>query len=132
MKIFFDGGLRPPPAGMELAVVAGGRSHVERGLGAGTSMEAEWLALIAAAKLAWSLRIADAVLLGDAAAVIAQAKGLVRVPAAHRQHLDAFNNVPRTPGRLRLRYIKRAQNLAGIALEKPGPRGASMPVGEAP
>lgn len=117
MKIFFDGGLRPLPAGMEWAVVAGGRDHVARGLGAGTSMDAEWLALIAAARLAASLELADAVLLGDAAAVIAQASGKVRVPPAYRGHAAAFAAMPRA-GRLRLRYIKRTQNLAGIVLEK--------------
>ncbi len=117
MKIFFDGGLRPLPAGMELAVVAGGRSHIARELGAGTSMDAEWLALIAAAELAYSLRLADAVLLGDAAAVIAQASGRVRVPAPYVRHSAAFSAVPRA-GRLRLRYVKRTQNLAGILLEK--------------
>jgi ribonuclease HI len=124
MKIFFDGGLRPLPAGMEVAVVAGGQSHITRALGAGTSMDAEWLALIAAAQLAWTLRVTDAVLLGDAAAVIAQAKGLVRVPPAHLTHFRTFSEVPRA-GRVRLRYVKRTQNLAGIALEK----CRSMPAG---
>lgn len=118
MKIFFDGGLRPLPAGMELAVVAGGQSHIQRELGAGTSMDAEWLALLAAMRLAWELKVADAMLLGDAAAVIAQAKGLVRVPPAYAGHFRTFAELPRGPGRLRLRYVKRTQNLAGIALAR--------------
>ena len=117
MKIFFDGGLRPLPAGMELAVVAAGRSHVERGLGPGTSMEAEWLALIAAMRLMERLSLTDAVLLGDAAAVIAQANGHARVPRAHVDHHATFLALPR-PARFRLRHIKRTQNLAGIALAK--------------
>ncbi|OWK29494.1 reverse transcriptase-like protein [Sphingomonas dokdonensis] len=117
MKIFFDGGLRPLPAGMEFAVVAAGRSHIERGLGPGTSMAAEWLALIAALRLANQLDLADAVLLGDAAAVIAQANGIIKVPRAHHAHHAAYLALPRPP-RFRLRHIKRTQNLAGIALEK--------------
>ncbi|OWK32379.1 reverse transcriptase-like protein [Sphingomonas mucosissima] len=117
MKIFFDGGLRPAPHGMELAVVAAGRSHIERGLGSGTSMEAEWLALIAAMRLAKRLALTDAVLLGDAAAVIAQASGRVKVPQAHLAHFACYMALPR-PARFRLRHIKRTQNLAGIALEK--------------
>lgn len=117
MKIFFDGGLRPAPHGMELAVIAAGRSHIERGLGPGTSMEAEWLALIAAMRLADRLALSDAVLLGDAAAVIAQATGRVKVPRAHLAHFACSMALPR-PARFRLRHVKRTQNLAGIALEK--------------
>ena len=116
MKLFFDGGLRP--AGMELAVVVGGRLHVERDLGPGTSMEAEWRALIAAIRLAARLGIADAVLLGDAAAVIAQATGRVRVPPAYRTLAAAYHDGVDRPGRVRLRHVRRAQNLAGIALDR--------------
>ena len=114
MKIFFDGGYRP--AGMELAVVAGGRTTVERDLGPGSSMDAEWLALIAALERAQALGVADAVLLGDAAAVIAQASGRVRCPHAYRPHFERFHALPRPPGGVRIRYIKRTQNLSGIAL----------------
>jgi len=117
VKLFFDGGYRHA-TGMELAVVAAGRVHVEQDLGAGTSMDAEWLALIAALRLAVTLELEDAVLLGDAAAVIAQATGRVRVPMAYREHHDLFHALPRPPGRLRLRYVRRTQNLAGIALAK--------------
>jgi ribonuclease HI len=118
MKIFFDGGHRPDPLGMELAVVAGGRSYVERDLGPGTSMDAEWLALIAAMRRALTLELQEALLLGDAAAVIAQANGEVRVPLAYRDHCEAFHDLRRTFGRVRVRYIRRTQNLAGIALAK--------------
>ena len=116
VKLFFDGSSRPAPHGMATAVVAGGRSHLRRDLGAGTSMDAEWLALLHAVTLAHDLGVADAVVLGDAAAVIAQAKGDVRCPPACRDHLALFQTLPRI-GRIRLRYIRRNQNLAGIALE---------------
>ena len=122
MKLFFDGGLRPGPAGMELAVVAGGRTLIRRGLGPGTSMDAEWLALIEAMRHAAELGARDPVLLGDAAAVIAQANGTVRCPAAYRHHLQRLRDLPRPPGRIRIRYIKRSQNLAGIALARIHPR----------
>lgn len=118
MKIFFDGGCRPGPAGMELAVVAGGRTYVERDLGPGTGMAAEWLALIAAMRLAVTLDVHDALLLGDAAAVIAQAEGRVRVPPAYRHLHRALADIGRPPGRTRLCYIKRSQNLAGIVLAR--------------
>jgi ribonuclease HI len=116
MKLFFDGGSRPKPTGMELAVVVGGQSFIERDLGTGTSMDAEWLALIAAMRRAHELGIADPVLLGDATAVIAQANGVVRCPPSCLRHLQAFRNMPSPAGRVRIRYIKRSQNLAGIAL----------------
>lgn len=116
MKLFFDGGVRP--SGMEWAVVAGGRCRVERGLGPGTSMDAEWLALLAAMAWAAELELADAVLMGDAAAVIAQANGSVRVPPAYRNHWRVFHDGPRPPGRVRLRWVRRTQNLAGIALAR--------------
>ncbi|MBM3929280.1 MAG: reverse transcriptase-like protein, partial [Sphingomonadales bacterium] len=79
---------------MELAVVVGGRMHVAQGLGTGTSMEAEWRALITAVRLAVALAIEDAVLLGDAAAVIAQASGAARVPMAYRPLAAAFQAMP--------------------------------------
>ena len=116
MKIFFDGGLRPLPAGMETAVVIAGQAFVQRDLGAGSSMEAEWLALIDAARRAVALGLGDAVLLGDAAAVIAQANGRVRCPAVHAVHLAALDALLPATKRWRVRYIKRSQNLAGIAL----------------
>ncbi len=122
MKVFFDGGLRPLPAGMETAVVIGGRAFVARDLGVGTSMEAEWLALIDAARRAVGEGLGDVVLLGDAAAVVAQANARVRVPAAHAGHLAAFLTLKATADRLRVRYIKRSQNLAGIALAAGHPR----------
>lgn len=116
MKVFFDGGSRPLPLGMELAVVIGGRSYIKRDLGPGTGMDAEWLALIEAMRHAHERGLVDPVLLGDAAAVIAQANGSARCPPACLRHLQLFRLLPRPPGRVRIRYVKRTQNLAGIAL----------------
>ena len=81
-------------------------------------MAAEWLGLIEAMRLAHDLGVTDAVLLGDAAAVIAQAAGAARCPAAYVGYRDQFTALPRPPGRVRLRYVKRTQNLAGIALAR--------------
>lgn len=116
MKLFFDGGLRP--GGMELVVVAGGHATILRDLGPGTSMDAEWLALIQAVRIARDRGVTDAVLLGDAAAVIAQANGVQRIPASCTHHHQAFLAMDKPAGRLRIRYIKRTQNLAGIALSR--------------
>ena len=107
---------------METAVVIAGQAFVARGLGAGTSMVAEWLALIDAARRVAALGIERAVLLGDAAAVVAQANGRVRAPAAHREHLATFVALAGGEGALRVRHIKRSQNLAGHALAAGYPR----------
>jgi ribonuclease HI len=115
VKIFFDGGCRPDPHGMATAVVIGGRVHIDRDLGPGTSMDAEWLALITAMRLAHAQAVTEAVLLGDAAAVIAQANGTARCPQAYRHHLETFCDIQRSFERVRVRYLKRTQNLAGIA-----------------
>lgn len=116
MKIYFDGGLRPLPAGMEIATVVGGRAQITRSLGPGTSMEAEWLALIAAARLAITLEASAPILLGDCLPVIQQATGRTRTPPVHRPHLLTLQSLLPLGGRLR--HVKRTQNLAGIALEK--------------
>ncbi len=100
VKVFFDGGWRPA-TGMETAVVVRGQEYVRRDLGPGGSLEAEWLALLDAVRIANELGLTDPVFLGDSLAVIARA----RHPAA-------------APGPVRLRHVKRTQNLAGIALAR--------------
>ena len=114
VKIFFDGGCRP--AGMETAVVIGGVAHIERDLGPGTGMEAEWLALIHAADLARELGLTDPQFLGDSLAVVNQAKGDAKCRGAALRHLEAFRAL--APAAPRVRHIKRSQNLAGIALAR--------------
>lgn len=122
VKIFFDGGARPNPGRIEAAVVVRGAVHVFDDLGAGSNWDAEWRALICAVELVQSLALRDAVLLGDAAEVIAQAKLALRKPVAARGHAAIFVNIAAPFPGLRLRWIKRAQNLAGIALAARHPR----------
>lgn len=121
-KVYFDGGCRPNPGTMEIAVVSGGREHIRCDLGAGSAMEAEWLALIEALTLAQGSGLTDFVLLGDAAAVIQQAEGRVRCPPAVRSHCERFRALAEEARSVRIRYVKRAQNLAGIALARLHPR----------
>ena len=118
-KIFFDGGCRPNPGMMEIAVVALGRAHITRDLGHGTSGDAEWLALIAAVRIARSLGEPDFVLAGDSAMVVAQANGVSKCRSANlRAHFETFQQLA-AGSPLRIKHIKRSQNLAGIALAKP-------------
>ena len=78
MKIFFDGGCRPNPGEMQVAVVARGVVHHVASLGHGSSEQAEWLALLHGLRVAEATGERDILLLGDAAGVIAQANGAAK------------------------------------------------------
>ncbi|MBB6424881.1 ribonuclease HI [Sphingopyxis sp. JAI128] len=121
IKIYFDGGCRPNPGAMEIAVVAGGVVEIDRDVGSGSSMDAEWLGLIAALRLARRRGLADFVLLGDAAAVVRQANGAARPRGTAVQHLRTFRELAGEGPAPRIRHIKRTQNLAGIALARAAP-----------
>ena len=115
-KVYFDGGCRPNPGAMEIAVVAAGRTTVVRDLGHGTSEQAEWLALTRALEVARSLGT-DFVLVGDAADVVAKANGATEYRGAARDHVERYRVLAGgNPPRVRL--VKRSHNLAGIALAR--------------
>lgn len=115
LKIFFDGGYRGDPASMEVAVVAAGRTTILRDLGPGTSADAEWLALIHALEVARSLGVPDFVLVGDSADVIAKANGQLRCRGDEARYLERVRALA-SGTQPRVRWMKRSQNLAGIAL----------------
>jgi ribonuclease HI len=118
LKIFFDGGCRPNPGEMQVAVVARGVVHHLADLGHGSSEQAEWLALLHGLRVADIIGELDIVLLGDAAGVIGQANGTAK--CRNMAFLERFQSQAATFERVRVRYIKRNQNLAGIALGKLG------------
>jgi ribonuclease HI len=119
MKLFFDGGCRPNPGEMETGVFAGGCFHHRTELGYGTSDRAEWLALLDALAVARRLGLGEIVLLGDSAAVVAQANGRMRLRDPTLQHLLAqVREEAALFGKVRLRHVSRHQNLAGIALQR--------------
>jgi len=122
VKVFFDGGCRPNPGKMEIAVVAAGQTTVLQDVGYGTSSDAEWLALIHALTVARSLRLPEFILLGDAVDVVAKANGTVKCRGTDAHHLERFRELATSTHAPRVRYIKRSQNLAGIALAKLHPR----------
>lgn len=115
LKVFFDGGARPNPGTMEIAVVVAGRRYIKRDVGQGTSTDAEWLALIEALTIAQSLGTPAFVLIGDAAGIVGQANGVTKCRGASIGYRDTFRllSVGAPPC---VRYIKRSHNLAGIAL----------------
>ena len=119
LKIFFDGGCRPNPGEMEIAAVARGRLFHRPAQGHGSSHHAEWLALLHALGIASALGETDILLLGDALPVIEQANGRAKCRTPElRDFLAAFREQAGHFARVRVRHIRRTQNLAGIALAK--------------
>lgn len=117
MKVFFDGGWRPA-SGMETAVVLRGQDYVRQGLGPGSAMEAEWLALLHAVEIARASGVVDPVFCGDSLTVIGQASGVVACRSGSRVYLKALTEFDYPAASLRLRHVGRSQNLAGIALAR--------------
>ncbi|MDQ3139206.1 MAG: reverse transcriptase-like protein [Pseudomonadota bacterium] len=104
---------------MATAVVARGRLYHQPELGHGSSHQAEWLALLHAVGVAREVGAADVLLLGDSRIVIDQANGAVPCRGlALRDCLARFEGERGHFARLRVRHIKRTQNLAGIALDR--------------
>ncbi len=94
-----------------------GTVHLRADLGAGSSGDAEWLALLHALEVARAAGETDLLLLGDSASVIDQAKGAA--PMLVSPHYKGrFADLIAGLDRIRFRRIKRTQNLAGIALEQ--------------
>ena len=121
-KVFFDGGCRPNPGPIEAAVVVRGSVHRFDDLGQGSSNDAEWLALIAALRLAQQLGLSEIELIGDALEVIKQAKLIAQSGTAAPGHPSVFRDLAAGTPALTIRWIKRQQNLAGIALAARHPR----------
>lgn len=119
LKIFFDGGARPNPGRIEVAVVARGEIHFFDDLGEGSSSDAEWLALTKALDVAHALGVACFDLLGDSRSIVDQANSQVSCrTASARAHLERFRQKSALLAPRRLRWIPRYQNLAGTALDR--------------
>jgi ribonuclease HI len=121
-KVFFDGGCRPNPGRIEAAVVVRGTVYFYDDLGTGTNSDAEWLALIRALELAQSLDLDDVVLVGDALEVIRQANRALAEPPTQPGHAATLLALIAKGRPGKIRWIKREQNLAGIALAARHPR----------
>ncbi|NLR71057.1 reverse transcriptase-like protein [Novosphingobium sp. ERN07] len=123
LKVYFDGGCRPNPGRIEVAAVLRGVAHLRDDLGHGTNGDAEWLALIHALECAMASGAAAFDLIGDSQSVIEQANGRIKArSAADKTHLARFQSLSEGSTTVRVRWIKREQNLAGIALNVRHPR----------
>jgi len=123
LRIFFDGGCRPNPGVMEVAAVARGVTYRQGDVGVGGSEEAEWRALLHAVEVAAARCAEDVELVGDSRSVINQANGASKCRDPRMQaHLTAYHAAVSAIPHVRLRYVPRSKNLAGIALAKGHPR----------
>lgn len=122
LKLYFDGGCRPNPGMMETAVAARGKVWHRAAIGHGTNDQAEWQALLDALDVANELGASDIVLLGDSALVVAQATGTLTPRAAFAAVYACYLERSAAFTRVRIRRIRRTQNLAGIALQRNWPR----------
>lgn len=119
LKIYFDGGCRPNPGPIEVAVVAKGQTRFFDKVGLGSSSDAEWLALCLALEVAHSLdeRVFD--LVGDSRGVIDQASGSAPCRSASaRDHRARYRDAAAILAPRRILWISRQQNHAGIALAR--------------
>lgn len=122
LKVFFDGGCRPNPGPIEAAAVIRGETYLFEDLGQGTNSDAEWTALIRAFDLAQSLGLNDVELVGDALEVVQNANTTLQRGEARSAHEAEFLALAGKARPARIRWIRREQNLAGIALARRHPR----------
>jgi len=122
IKVFFDGGCRPNPGPIEVAVVLRGVAHILDDCGHGSSGDAEWLALLRAAELARPLGFGVVTLVGDSLPVVRAARAALASGLAPNPHAAALLRLVGEGPPPHLRWCKRAQNLAGIALAARHPR----------
>lgn len=120
MKIYFDGGCKPNPGKMEIAVVIDGApplSFHER-LAHGTNNEAEWIALLWAMEIALAYQHKKTTFVGDSNLVVNQALGLWRVKHAPLlPYLAEFQLLREKFSRVQLEFVRREHNLAGHHIE---------------
>jgi ribonuclease HI len=107
---------------MEVAVVLRGVVHLFEDPGIGSNSDAEWLALIRALELAQSLGLTNVELIGDAVEVIGKANAALSNGRELAGRAATFLSLAASVRPVRIRWIKRAQNLAGIALAARHPR----------
>ena len=119
MTLYFDGGARPHPDRMEIAVVTRGQAYIRDDVGPGDNCTAEWLALRYAVEIALAAGAQDVLFVGDALTIVEQALGrwTCRSPQL-KPHLAAYRAAIAAIPRVHVRHVGRSKNLAGIALAR--------------
>lgn len=117
LKVFLDGGCRPNPGRIEAAVVVRGIAHHFADLGTGSNTDAEWQALFCALRLVQDLGLDDVELITDSREVVLQASQVLKTGHGGGSHAATLLALLAHYRPSRIRWIKREQNLAGIALD---------------
>lgn len=122
MKLFFDGGCKPNPGKMEVAVVsADGSIKEHQHIHWGTNNEAEWIALLWAMEIAISTGAhgGRVIISGDSKLAISQAQGVWQVKQdSLKTFKKEFDRLNLQFADLRLIHVLRDQNPAGHYIEE--------------
>jgi ribonuclease HI len=102
---------------MEAAVVVRGQARFFDDLGMGSNTDAEWQALFCAVSVARGLGEKDVEFVGDSREVTRLAQLALTTGRAPSGYVAAFLALVADYRPGRIRWIKRHQNLAGVALE---------------
>jgi len=121
-KIYFDGGAKPNPGVMEVAVVIKDGTKITRYKEnlktIGTNNLAEWTALVWAAHLAYTNGHMDVEFIGDSQLIVNQALGSFKIKAPEfKPFKDEFTDISKYFDFFSISYVPRSENLAGVFLE---------------
>ena len=119
MILYFDGGCRPNPGKMEVAVVSEKNDiRLHDFVGYGTNNEAEWIGLLWAVGIALENGAQEVNIFGDSSLVVNQANGLWKVKnESLRKYHSEFLIMKDGIKSLNLSYVPRNMNLAGNFIE---------------
>ena len=121
MRIYFDGGCRPNPGQMDVAIVLEPiRGNMEPmtalRIGHGTNNIAEWSSVVWAAEVARSKNIKSFTLVGDSMLVVNQINGIYKVSDKFKPFYDRFMEITRDM-EVNVIHVYRHKNWAGFQLE---------------
>ncbi len=119
MIFYFDGGCKPNPGIMEICVLSEDKTVcLFEKLDYGTNNKAEWTAVILALETALTVD-GNHELRGDSTLVVKQASGEWKINDADLRLFKAeYDRVIKgQEARIKLTYVPRAKNLAGVYLE---------------
>jgi ribonuclease HI len=120
MDLYFDGGCKPNPGEMELAVISDcGTVKIYERIGYGTNNVAEWMGFLAAVQHALSVEGKHRII-GDSKLVVSQANGVWQVKKPELMEYKAIYDemVKGQAGRLTITHVLRDRNKAGIFLDR--------------
>lgn len=121
-KMYFDGGCRPNPGKMKIAVIFLGSYElhtIEELPDQGTNNLAEWIAFVSGLQAAVNVGIDELEVYGDSQLVVNQFKGDYRVKKEELKPLyEKAIELAKNFKSLSITHVPRGTNIAGIYLEE--------------